>query len=159
MTLLNSPSASKSDPQRDPLSERNQQKAHSLGLTSATALVVGSIVGTGVFTMPAVLAGAGTMGIAVLAVIAVGAMLLAVLFGQLTKRVPNSDGGVYAYARHEFGDFAGYLVGWCYWIQSWPVTRRSSRRGSFTSTHCSSSATRAVCRTGESRCSVFGFPR
>jgi APA family basic amino acid/polyamine antiporter len=45
-------------------------------------------------TMPAVLAGAGTMGIAVLAVVAVGAMLLAVLFGQLSKRVPNSDGGL-----------------------------------------------------------------
>jgi APA family basic amino acid/polyamine antiporter len=41
------------------------------------------------------------------------------LFGQLTKRVPNSDGGLYAYSRHEFGDFAGYLVGWCYWIQAW----------------------------------------
>ena len=101
------------------LSPRSKQKAHALGLTSATGLVIGSIVGTGIFTMPAVLAGAGTMGIAVLAVIAVGAMLLAVLFGQLTKRVPNSDGGLYAYSRHEFGDFAGYLVGWCYWIQSW----------------------------------------
>ena len=101
------------------MSPRNEKKAHSLGLTSATGLVIGSIVGTGVFTMPAVLAGAGTMGIVVLAVIAVGAMLLAVLFGQLTKRVPNSDGGLYAYSRHEFGDFAGYLVGWCYWIQAW----------------------------------------
>lgn len=101
------------------LSPRNREKAHALGLTSATGLVIGSIVGTGVFTMPAVLAGAGTMGIAVLAVIAVGAMLLAVLFGQLTKRVPNSDGGLYAYSRHEFGDFAGYLVGWCYWVQAW----------------------------------------
>jgi APA family basic amino acid/polyamine antiporter len=100
-------------------SARNRAKAHSLGLTSATGLVIGSIVGTGVFTMPAVLAGAGTMGIAVLAVIALGAMLLAVLFGQLTRRVPHSDGGLYAYSRHEFGDFAGYLVGWCYWIQSW----------------------------------------
>jgi APA family basic amino acid/polyamine antiporter len=100
-------------------SSRDSYKAHSLGLTSATALVVGSIVGTGVFTMPAVMAGAGTMSIIVLAVIAVGAMLLAVMFGQLTKRVPNSDGGLYAYSRHEFGDFAGYLVGWCYWIQSW----------------------------------------
>jgi APA family basic amino acid/polyamine antiporter len=69
--------------------------------------------------MPAVLAGAGTMGIAVLAVIAVGAMLLAVLFGQLARRIPNGDGGLYAYARHEFGDFAGYFVGWCYWVQSW----------------------------------------
>ena len=119
MTLLNSPSASKKEEATEGLSARSQQKAHALGLSSATALVIGSIVGTGVFTMPAVLAGAGTMGIAVLAVIAIGAMLLAVLFGQLTKRVPNSDGGVYAYARHEFGDFAGYLVGWCYWIQSW----------------------------------------
>jgi APA family basic amino acid/polyamine antiporter len=90
-----------------------------MGLTSATGLVLGSIVGTGVFTMPAVMAGAGTMSILVLAVIAVGAMLLAVMFGQLTKRVPNSDGGLYAYSRHEFGDFAGYFVGWCYWIQSW----------------------------------------
>jgi APA family basic amino acid/polyamine antiporter len=59
------------------------------------------------------------MGIVVLAVIAVGAMLLAVLFGQLAKRIPNGDGGLYAYARHEFGDFAGYFVGWCYWVQSW----------------------------------------
>jgi APA family basic amino acid/polyamine antiporter len=101
------------------LSTRNQKKAQAIGLPSATALVIGSIVGTGVFTMPAVLAGAGTMGIAVLAVIAVGAMLLAVLFGQLAKRIPNSDGGLYAYARHEFGDFAGYFVGWCYWVQSW----------------------------------------
>jgi basic amino acid/polyamine antiporter, APA family len=33
--------------------------------------------------------------------------------------VPNSDGGLYAYARYEFGDFAGYLTGWCYWIQAW----------------------------------------
>jgi basic amino acid/polyamine antiporter, APA family len=101
------------------LSPRNQQKAHALGLTSATGLVIGSIIGTGVFAMPAVLAGAGTSSLLVLAVIAVGATLLAVLFGQLTKRVPNSDGGLYAYARHEFGDFAGYLTGWCYWIQAW----------------------------------------
>jgi len=88
-------------------------------LTSATGLVIGSIIGTGVFTMPAVLAGAGTSSLVVLAVIAIGAMLLAVLFGQLTRRVPNADGGLYAYARHEFGDFAGYLTGWCYWIQAW----------------------------------------
>src|ERR1017187_5293792 len=101
------------------LSTRNQKKAQAIGLPSPTALVIGSMVGTGVFTMPAVLAGAGTMGIIVLGVIAVGATLLAILFGQLTKRVPNSDGGLYAYSRHEFGDFAGYLVGWCYWIQAW----------------------------------------
>jgi basic amino acid/polyamine antiporter, APA family len=102
-----------------PVPGRAEQKARALGLTSATGLVVGSIVGTGVFAMPAVLAGAGTSSIVVLGVIAVGAMLLAALFGQLTRRIPKSDGGLYAYARHEFGDFAGYLTGWCYWIQAW----------------------------------------
>jgi APA family basic amino acid/polyamine antiporter len=101
------------------LSPRNQQKVRALGLTSATGLVIGSIIGTGVFTMPGVLAMAGTSSLLTLGVIAVGATLLAVMFGQLTKRVPNSDGGLYAYARHEFGDFAGYLTGWCYWIQCW----------------------------------------
>jgi hypothetical protein len=85
--LSASPLTDGTEPPNQPLSARNQSKAHSLGLTSATGLVIGSIVGTGVFTMPAVLAGAGTMGIVVLSVIAVGAMLLAVLFGQLTKRV------------------------------------------------------------------------
>jgi APA family basic amino acid/polyamine antiporter len=101
------------------MSERNRQKARALGLTSATGLVIGSIIGTGVFAMPAVLASAGTSSLLTLGVIALGATLLAIMFGQLTKRVPNSDGGLYAYARHEFGDFAGYLTGWCYWIQCW----------------------------------------
>jgi APA family basic amino acid/polyamine antiporter len=120
LTLLTEPPATgNTEPPGPPLSPRNAKKAQTLGLTSATGLVIGSIVGTGVFTMPAVIAGAGTMGIIVLGVIAVGAMLLAILFGQLTRRIPNSDGGLYAYSRHEFGDFAGYLVGWCYWIQSW----------------------------------------
>jgi len=90
-----------------------------LGVTSATALVIGSIIGTGVFTMPAVMAGAGTSSILTLVTISVGAVLLALMFGQLTKRVPTTDGGLYAYARHEFGDFAGYLTAWCYWITAW----------------------------------------
>ena len=101
------------------LSPRNQAKARTIGLTSATGLVIGSIIGTGVFAMPAVLAAGGTSSLLVLIVIAIGATLLAAMFGQLTRRVPNSDGGLYAYARHEFGDFAGYLTGWCYWIQCW----------------------------------------
>ena len=105
------------DPELTPT--KDQPKTGALGLTSATMLVIGTVIGAGVFTMPAVLASAGTVSLLVLGVIAVGAMVLAVLFGQLTRRVPNSDGGLYAYARYEFGDFAGYLTGWCYWVQAW----------------------------------------
>jgi APA family basic amino acid/polyamine antiporter len=68
--------------------------------------------------MPAVLAGAGTSSLITLAVIAGGAMLLAALFGQLTRRVPNSEVGCTP-TRREFGDIAGYLTGWRYWIQAW----------------------------------------
>ncbi len=93
--------------------------ARKMGLPSATALVVGSIIGTGVFTMPAVMAGAGTSSLLTLGAIALGALLLGVMFGQLTRRIPNHDGGLYAYTRHEFGDFAGYLTAWCYWITCW----------------------------------------
>jgi len=99
--------------------QREREIAGRLGLPSATALVIGSIIGTGVFTMPAVMAGAGTSSILTLVTVSVGAVLLGVLFGQLTKRVPSAEGGVYAYARHEFGDFAGYLTAWCYWITAW----------------------------------------
>ncbi len=93
--------------------------AHALGLPSATALVIGSIIGTGVFSMPAVMAGAGTSSILTLVAISVGAVVLGIMFGQLTRRIPNNEGGLYAYTRHEFGDFAGYLTAWCYWITCW----------------------------------------
>jgi basic amino acid/polyamine antiporter, APA family len=93
--------------------------ARKMGLPSATALVIGSIIGTGVFTMPAVMAGAGTSSLLTLGAIAIGALLLGIMFGQLTKRIPNNEGGLYAYSRHEFGDFAGYLTAWCYWITCW----------------------------------------
>lgn len=103
-------------PRGAPITEGGAAK---LGLPSSTALVVGSIIGTGVFTMPAVLAGAGKRSIITLGVITIGALLLGVTFGQLTRRVPNHEGGLYAYARHEFGEFAGYLTAWCHWVTCW----------------------------------------
>ena len=56
-----------------PPSTGGGQAAAALGLPSATALVIGSIIGTGVFTMPAVMAGAGTSSILTLTIIAIGA--------------------------------------------------------------------------------------
>jgi APA family basic amino acid/polyamine antiporter len=111
MTIIKEPGKNPTDGQAPAV--------RALGLPGSTALVVGSIIGTGVFTMPAVMASAGTVSILVLAVVSLGAVLLGVMFGQLTKRIPSADGGLYAYARHEFGEFAGYLTAWCYWITCW----------------------------------------
>ena len=90
----------------------------SLGLPQATALIMGSIVGTGIFTLPGSLAAFGPIAIVAFGVVSIGAIALALMFGSLSKRTP-ADGGPYAYAREAFGDFAGFTNAWSYWITAW----------------------------------------
>ena len=90
-----------------------------IGLLTSTALVVGNMVGSGVFLLPASLAAFG--GISILGWIgsSVGAIFLALMFSKLSKLVPNSIGGPYAFTRVGLGDFAAYLVAWGYWTSIW----------------------------------------
>nr|WP_051965938.1 amino acid permease [Kitasatospora mediocidica] len=80
--------------------------------------MVGSIIGTGVFALPSALAPYGPISLVAFAVVTVGAIALALTFGRLAKRVPGS-GGPYVYAREAFGEFAGFLNAWSYWITAW----------------------------------------
>ncbi|GAA3232029.1 amino acid permease [Actinocorallia longicatena] len=89
-----------------------------LGLGAAVALVIGNIVGTGIFLLPASLAAIGTVSILVLVLVAIGAIALAIVFGKLGGRVP-AGGGPYAYAREAFGEFAGFWVSWSFWLTAW----------------------------------------
>lgn len=89
-----------------------------LGLWSATALVVGNMVGSGVFLLPASLAPFGTASLLGWGLSIVGALLLALVFADLGRRYPVS-GGPYAYARLAFGNFAGFVMAWSYWISTW----------------------------------------
>lgn len=90
-----------------------------IGLWTSTALVVGNMVGSGVFLLPATLAAYG--GISLLGWIgsSVGAIFLAMLFSHLSKIVPNAVGGPYAFTRVGLGDFAAYMVAWGYWFSIW----------------------------------------
>jgi len=91
----------------------------SMGLWMATALVVGNMVGSGIFTLPALLAGeAGPASIVSLAFTGVGAMLLALVFANLGRAHPHT-GGPYYFARRAFGDFVGFQTAWAYWIAAW----------------------------------------
>jgi basic amino acid/polyamine antiporter, APA family len=91
----------------------------SLGLWMATALVVGNMVGSGIFTLPAALAGeAGPASIVALAFTGLGAMLLALVFANLARAHPRT-GGPYYFARRAFGDFVGFQTAWAYWIAAW----------------------------------------
>nr|WP_078661166.1 amino acid permease [Streptomyces sp. NRRL B-24484] len=92
--------------------------AGGFGLPAATALVVGSVIGTGVFALPSALAPYGPIALVAFALVTIGALALAVTFGRLSERVPGS-GGPYVYAREAFGEFAGFLTAWSYWITAW----------------------------------------
>jgi APA family basic amino acid/polyamine antiporter len=88
------------------------------GLTTATALIVGTIIGVGIFNLPTSLAAFGPISLVSMALTTVGALALALLFASLARRLP-ADGGPYAYARVAFGNRVGFANAWSYWITAW----------------------------------------
>lgn len=88
------------------------------GLTTAIALIMGSIIGVGVFNLPTSLAPLGPITLVSMALTTIGALALAVLFSALSRRLP-ADGGPYAYARAAYGNRFGFINAWSYWITAW----------------------------------------
>src|SRR5215831_16519183 len=88
------------------------------GLQTAIALIVGSIIGVGIFNLPTSLAVFGPITLVSLALTTVGALALALLFAALSRRLP-ADGGPYAYVRAAFGNLLGFANAWSYWITAW----------------------------------------
>ena len=91
-----------------------------LSLFALTGMVVGSMVGSGIFSLPRTFATAtGPFGAIVAWCIAAGGMYtLARVFQLLAERKPEIDAGVYAYAKEGFGDYPGFLSAFGYWIGS-----------------------------------------
>ena len=90
----------------------------SLGLAACTAVVVGNMVGSGFYLSPSAVAPYGVLAILAWIVMGIGAICLGLTFARLARIVP-ATGGPYAYTRMAYGDFAGFLVGWGYWISIW----------------------------------------
>ncbi|HEY3578123.1 MAG TPA: amino acid permease [Gaiellaceae bacterium] len=88
------------------------------GLPAAIALIMGSIIGVGVFNLPTSLAPYGPITLVSMALTTVGALVLAIMFGALARRLP-ADGGPYAYVRVGFGNPLGFMNAWSYWITAW----------------------------------------
>jgi APA family basic amino acid/polyamine antiporter len=89
-----------------------------LGFWMATALVVGNIIGSGVYLLPATLAPYGPNSLLAWLVNATGAVLLALVFAALSRSFPK-DGGPYVFTRAAFGELAGFVVAWGYWVSVW----------------------------------------
>lgn len=90
-----------------------------LGKWTSTSLVVGNMVGAGIFMMPALLGSYGGISILGWLVSTAGAILLAILFSKLSKLLPGLQGGPYAYTRKGMGEFPSFLVAWGYWVSVW----------------------------------------
>lgn len=111
MTVPAPPSPARTDPSHtDP--------SRQLGLVALTALVVGNMVGSGIFLMPAALAPFGATSVLGWLVSAAGSLCFGLVLARLARRRP-AVGGPYAYTREAFGEFAAFLVGWGYWISCW----------------------------------------
>ena len=89
-----------------------------IGLWTSIALVIGNMIGSGVFLLPASLASYGGVSVVGWLVTAVGAIALALVFWRLSRAFPRI-GGPYAYTYHGFGGAIGFQVAWGYWIAIW----------------------------------------
>jgi APA family basic amino acid/polyamine antiporter len=89
-----------------------------IGFWTAVALVMGNMIASGVFLLPASLAPYGGISLGGWLLSTAGAVLLALVFARLSHLSPAA-GGPYAYTRQAFGDLAGFLVAWGYWVSIW----------------------------------------
>lgn len=95
-----------------------EKKHRALGLWMLTALVVGNMIGSGVFLLPASLASFGTITIFSWVATSIGAMFLALVFAKLSSLFPKT-GGPYVFCREGFGDYVGFQVAYNYWVSMW----------------------------------------
>ncbi|WP_458757147.1 basic amino acid/polyamine antiporter [Afipia sp. TerB] len=98
-----------------PSSHEADQK---LSRSALVALVVGSMIGSGIFALPASFGrAAGVLGTIIAWMIAgTGMLMLAFVFQTLSRRRPDLDAGIYAYAKAGFGDYVGFASAAGYWI-------------------------------------------
>ena len=97
------------------------QPSQKLRLGALVALVIGSMIGGGIFSLPQNIAASASAGATLIGwlITGVGMLALAFVFQTLANRKPNLDGGVYAYAKAGFHDYMGFSSAWGYWLSAW----------------------------------------
>ncbi|MEA3479772.1 MAG: amino acid permease [Bacteroidota bacterium] len=94
------------------------EKKEGIGFWLSASLVVGNMTGSGIFLLPAALALFGGISVFGWIFTVAGTILLALVFSRLSRLITKA-GGPYTYSREGFGDFAGFLVAWGYWLSIW----------------------------------------
>ena len=89
-----------------------------LGFWMCTSLIVGNVIGMGIFLLPAALAPFGWNAFLGWGITLVGCSFIAYAFARLARALPEQD-GPYGYTRHTFGGGMAFFVMWCYWVSTW----------------------------------------
>lgn len=89
-----------------------------LGLFAATALVMGNMIGSGVFLLPASLAPYGWNAVIAWVLTIGGAMVLAIVLARLTRQVPDAE-GVNGFVGMAMGPVPAFMIGWLYLVSIW----------------------------------------
>ncbi len=96
-----------------------QSEKGKIGLWTTTCLVIGNMIASGLFMLPATLSIYGGISLIGWLISGAGALCLALVYSWLSKLQPLATGGPYAYTRDGMGHFAAFLVAWGYWISCW----------------------------------------
>ncbi|MDO4243887.1 MAG: arginine-ornithine antiporter [Actinomyces sp.] len=102
-------------------SEDSPSSSPKVSLAALTALVIGSMIGGGIFGLPQQMAGAAAPGPLIIGwlITGFGMLMLAFVFQRLAVNKPEIDAGIYGYARAGFGDLVGFSSAWGYWLSAW----------------------------------------
>jgi len=99
-------------------SNNSDSKQKGFGLAITTSMVIGTMIGSGIFLLPASLAEFGSISFVGWAITALGALCIAWVFAKLSGWQPGL-GGPYYYTRLGVGEFPAFLVAWGYWVSIW----------------------------------------
>ena len=89
--------------------------AKKMGFWQCWGMSVGVMIGSGIFLLPTVLAPYGWISLLGWLLTCSGTIVLALVLARLAGTTDHA-GGPYAYVRESFGDLAGFLIGWGYWV-------------------------------------------
>lgn len=103
-----------------PGDSRDGNQQGGLSFFALLALVVGSMIGGGIFSLPQNIASVAAPGPIIIGwtITGVGMVCLALVYQFLSMRKPDLDNGIYAYARAGFGNFVGFNSAWGYWLSA-----------------------------------------
>ena len=100
------------------MGENNQNNSGKLGVIGLAAIVISSMIGGGIFSLPQNMAQGAAAGAVLMAwvITGIGMYFIANTFSVLARVKPDLTAGIYMYARNGFGNYAGFSIGWAYWL-------------------------------------------